>query len=132
MNVIKGEITNIKVDGCLSLVGINVGDTRFSVIIIDTPETVSYLKTGNLIKVIFKETEVIVGKGAKHHISLQNKLIGRVISIESGKLLSKVIIETAAGRIVSVITTNAVNQLGIEEGSEVTAMIKTNEIMLAE
>lgn len=132
MNILDGVIEEIKVNGALSLAGVRVGDTRFTVIIIDTPDTVSYLKIGNTIHVIFKETEVIIGKGTGHLISLRNKLVGSVHDIQSGELLSKVMVDTSAGRITSVITTNAVQQLGLTKGCEVTAMIKTNEIMISE
>lgn len=132
MNVLNGIIEEITVNGSLSLARVGVGDTHFTVIVIDTPETVSYLKVGNPIRIIFKETEVIIGKGTGHQVSLQNKLTGPVFSIESGELLSKIVLETSAGKITSVITTNAVKQLQLKEGNEVTAMIKTNEIMISE
>ena len=109
-----------------------VKEIRLSAIVIDTPETASYLKIGQSINVIFKETEVIIGKGVEHHISLQNKLEGTVQSIESGSLLSKLILDTIAGNVTSIITTNAVNQLQLEAGSKITAMVKTNEMMLSE
>lgn len=132
MNILNGIIEELSVNGALSLAYIRVGETRFTVIVIDTPKTVPYLKVGNPIHVIFKETEVIIGKGTDHQISLRNRLEGRIHKIESGELLSKIIMETSAGKITSVITTNAVNQLHLKEGSEVTAMIKTNEIMISE
>jgi molybdate transport system regulatory protein len=132
MNILNGIIEEITVNGELSLAGVRVGDTKFTVIIIDTPETVSYLRIGNPVHVIFKETEVIIGKGTGHQISLRNKLEGRIHKIESGQLLSRIIVETPAGKITSIITTNAVNHLQLTEGSEVTAMIKTNEIMISE
>ena len=132
MNVLTGEIDSIKIKSALTLVYINVTSTRLCAIVIDTPETAPYLKAGNPIKVIFKETEVIIGTGTDHQISLQNKLVGQVTAVESGDLLSKLTISTPAGEIVSIITTNAVKQLQIEEGSEVTAMVKTNEVMLSE
>lgn len=131
MNILDGVIEEITVNEALSLASVRVGDTRFTVIIIDTPETVTYLKIGNPIHVIFKETEVIIGKGTGQQISLRNKLVGKIHDIQSGKLLSKVIVETAAGKITSVITTNAVQQLELKKGGEVTAMIKTNEIMIS-
>ena len=132
MNILDGVIEEITVNGALSLAGIRVGDTRFTAIIIDTPDTVAYLKVGNPIHVIFKETEVIIGKGTGHPISLRNKLVGRIQDIQSGELLSKVMVDTSAGRIASVITTNAVKQLELKKGCEVTAMIKTNEILISE
>ena len=132
MNILKGKIEAITVNGSLSLVHVKVKDTRLSAIVIDTPETASYLKIGHSIDVIFKETEVIIGMGVEHQISLQNKLEGTVQSIESGSLLSKLILDTQAGQVTSIITTNAVKQLGLQTGSQITAMIKTNEMMLSE
>jgi molybdopterin-binding protein len=132
MNILHGKIESVSVQGYLSIVGIRVEHLSLSAIVIDTPETASYLKPGHAIRVVFKETEVIIGKGKRHDISLQNKLEGTVAALESGVLLSRVTVETAVGAIVSVITSRAVQQLGLEVGSGVTAMIKTNEVMLWE
>lgn len=132
MNILKGEIASLKVQGALSLVMVAVSSVRLSTIVIDTPETVSYLRVGNTVKVIFKETEVIIGKGTSRNISLQNKLAGTIRSVESGEILSKLVLDTVAGEITSIITANAVSQLELKEGTAVTAMIKTNEIMLSE
>ena len=131
MNTLKGEIASVTVNGSLSLVKVKVGETRLSAIVIDTPETATHLQPGNDINLIFKETEVIVGKGTDHVISLQNKMTGKVISIESGDLLSKLTLDTVAGEITPIITTNAVTQLQLKPGTSVTAMVKTNEMMLS-
>lgn len=130
MNILKGEIETVKERNNLSLVSIKVGQIRLSSIVIDTSDTAPYLKPGNSVSVIFKETEVIIGKGKDHKVSLQNKLEGHVESIETGDLLSKLTLSTMVGKIISVITTNAVDQLHLKKGSEITAMVKTNEIML--
>ena len=132
MNVLTGHIETITIKGSLSLVRVLVDQIPLTAIVIDTPETAPYLEPGNQIKVIFKETEVIVGKGTAHQISLQNRLIGHVQSIESGELLSRLVIDTPVGQVVSVITANAVDQLALTVGSEVTAMVKTNEIMVSQ
>ena len=131
MNSLKGEIASVTVNGSLSLVKVQVGEIRLSAIVIDTPETAPHLQPGNAIHVIFKETEVIVGKGTDHAISLQNKMEGKVLSIESGDLLSKLTLDTVAGEITAIITTNAVTQLQLQRGTTITAMVKTNEMMLS-
>ncbi len=131
MNILKGKIESINVSGGLSIVKVRVKDISFSSIIIDTPETAPYLKKGSDINVIFKGTEVIIGVGAMDGISLRNKLFGHVKSIDSDKLLSKIVVQTNVGEITSIITSNAVEQLQIEVGTQVTAMVKTNEIILS-
>lgn len=132
MNIFKGAITSIKVSSSLSLVEINVNGIFFESIIIETPETASWLKEGDEINVIFKETEVVIGKGLEHNVSMQNKIRGEILEIEKGELLSKLTIAAAIGEIVAIITSNAVHQLQLQVGETITAMIKTSEIMLSQ
>jgi len=130
MNIFKGTIQNLSVSGNLTLLRISVNDSLITAIVIDTPETSSNLKVNNPITVIFKETEVIIGKGDTSQISMRNQFKGVIKSVESKELLSKLTVETSVGDITSIITSNAVNQLDLAYGVEVTAMVKTNEIML--
>ena len=132
MNVFSGNIEAINVNGELSIVTIKVDSTSFTAIVIDTPKTASYLVIGNPIKVVFKETEVIIGIGSVEGISLRNKLFGKVISIESDNLLSKLVIQTDIGNVTSIITANSVKRLKIEIGTKVCGMVKTNELLLSE
>ncbi len=132
MNTLQGQISNIEVNGSLALITTKVNGIPFTAIVIETPETASYLKLGNTIKVLFKETEVIIATGDVSGISLQNRITGTIIQLEKGTLLSKITLGTTVGNITSVITTNAVEQLGIETNTSVTAMIKTNEILLSQ
>jgi molybdate transport system regulatory protein len=131
MNSLEGTIDTIKVFQNLTHVRVRVQDHYFSTVVIDTPETASYLTVGHPVKVLFKETEVVIGRGDLSQISLQNRIEGEVKTVDKGGLLSKIMIQTQIGDIGSIITTNAVNQLEIIPGSIVTAMIKTNELMLS-
>ena len=132
MNKLQGSINNIITSESLSLVYILVSNTKITAIVIDTPTTNPLLQIGKAVTAIFKETEVIIGTGTNHTISMQNKFVGPILSIESKDLLSKLIIDTTVGRITSIITTNAVKQLKLVVGLEVTAMVKTNEILVTE
>jgi molybdopterin-binding protein len=132
MNNLKGNIASITVQEKMSLVKVKSGQVLFTVIVIDTPESASYLKEGNTVNLIFKETEVIIGKGTAFAISLQNRIVGKLKFIRSGALLSKLVVDTELGEIASIITSNAVNDLGLLVGDEVTVMVKTSEMMLSE
>jgi molybdopterin-binding protein len=132
MNVLKGNITEVRVNGELSIVRVDVKGHLLSSIVIDTPETATYLVEGGEVKVIFKETEVIIATGETQGISLRNKFKGNVERIDSDILLSKLTIDTPVGKITSIITSNAVGELGVKVGSEVTAMVKTNELILSQ
>jgi molybdate transport system regulatory protein len=131
MNKILGTITEITTEGSLSLVKLKAQNSILTSIVIDTQETASYLKTGNEIKILFKETEVILAKEITGIISLQNKMECIVDSFEKGNLLCKIVLNFGANKITSVITRTAFDQLDIQENDEITAMIKTNEISLS-
>jgi molybdate transport system regulatory protein len=132
MNALKGNIEKLTVSGSLTLINMLVQNIPISAIVIDTPETAPYLKIGNVINVVFKETEVIIGKGNTDGISMRNKFEGVIEKVESKELLSKLTMTTSVGIISSIITTNAVKQLELKEGVAVTAMVKTNEILISE
>ena len=132
MNKLQGEIASISTEGNLSMVGILYRNILLKTIIIEKPGSVPYLRTGNKINILFKETEVVIGHDTDHKISLQNRIPCTIIKIERGKLLSKIILSCFSEEIVSVISTHAVEQLNLSIGKNVIAMIKTNEIMLSE
>ena len=133
MNSLSGRIAHIRVSGSLSLVSVDITENiTLKSIVIETPDTAPYLTMGNQINVLFNETEVVIGIGEKHAISLQNAMKGLVTEIERGELIGRVTVRTEAGEIVAVISTNAIDQLGLRENLEVMTMVKLNEIMLSE
>ena len=131
MNILPGTIRDLQVHGNLTLVKVAVSDITITSIVIETPETANYLKVGAPVKVMFKETEVIIGKSGVG-ISLQNQIPVKVVAIEQGQLLCQLNMQYQEYTLCSIITSNAVNQLQLRPGVEVIAMIKTNEIMLSE
>jgi molybdate transport system regulatory protein len=65
-------------------------------------------------------------------ISARNQLKGKVVSVEKNGLTAKVKVEIKAPAIITaVITKEAVEELGVEVGDEVEAVIKSTEVMIA-
>ena len=65
-------------------------------------------------------------------ISARNILKGTVKSVEQGAVNSEVVIQLAGGQeIVSIITKNSAETLGLSVGKEAYAVIKASEIMIA-
>lgn len=63
--------------------------------------------------------------------SARNLLKGTVTEVERGAVNSVVYLKTDLGEeIVSVITNNSVNRLGLEPGREAYAMIKASNVMV--
>jgi molybdopterin-binding protein len=64
-------------------------------------------------------------------LSARNKLAGTVSGIHRGETIANVAIDVAGQRLVASITVEAVEELGLAEGSSVTAIIKASDVMLA-
>ena len=64
-------------------------------------------------------------------ISARNQLKGTVKGIRRGEAIANVELDVAGNRVVASITVEAVEELGLSEGSDVTAVIKASDVMLA-
>lgn len=133
MNSVQGIIRSIQTVESLSLVSVEAAtELVLKAIVIETPETAAYLRIDGVIKVLFKETEVIIGTREVHAISLQNRIPATITDIEYGSLISKLSLQSEVADITSIISTKAVQQLDLKTGMSVLAMIKLNEMMLSE
>jgi molybdopterin-binding protein len=64
-------------------------------------------------------------------LSARNQIPARVVGINQGEAIANVELDASGVRLVASITVEAVRQLGLEEGSQVTAVIKASDVILA-
>jgi len=64
-------------------------------------------------------------------LSARNQIPARVISIKAGEAIANVHLDANGVSLVASITVEAVKDLGLAEGTEVTAVIKASEVILA-
>ena len=64
-------------------------------------------------------------------VSARNQIPARVTAINSGEAIANVELDAGGVRLVASITVEAVSQLGLKEGSSVTAVIKASDVMVA-
>lgn len=65
-------------------------------------------------------------------ISARNVLRGRVVSVQRGATTAHVRLELGGGAVVTASVTNeAVDELGLKEGTEASAVIKASDVMVA-
>ncbi len=64
-------------------------------------------------------------------LSARNRLKGTVTSITQGEAIANVVVDANGLRLVASITVEAVKELALGEGSEVTAIIKASDVMLS-
>lgn len=63
-------------------------------------------------------------------LSARNQLKGTVKSVETGIITAKVMVDVGGNELNSVITKEAVEDLGLKQGDEVTVVIKSTEVMI--
>ena len=63
-------------------------------------------------------------------ISGRNKLAATVKEIVRGAVIAKVVMDFKGTELVSVITVDSVDDLGLKVGDEVTALVKSTEMMV--
>ena len=111
------------------MVTVNVSGIKLTSIILNDG---SYSPmAGEETSVLFKETEVTIGLNQELGVSQQNQIPGTIVTLDKGKLLARLDISSICGPIKAIITANAVEQLKLEVGTKVKALIKTNELMLS-
>jgi molybdate transport system regulatory protein len=64
-------------------------------------------------------------------LSARNQLKGTVTGIRKGEAIANVAVEVAGQRLVASITVEAVEELGLVEGSQVIAIVKASDVMIA-
>jgi len=64
-------------------------------------------------------------------LSARNQIPARVAGITAGEATANVVLDAGGVRLVASITVEAVRELGLAEGSEVTAVIKASDVILA-
>jgi molybdopterin-binding protein len=64
-------------------------------------------------------------------LSARNQLAGTVSEIRRGEAIANVVMDVAGQRLVASITVEAVDDLGLTEGSMVTAVVKASDVIIA-
>jgi molybdopterin-binding protein len=64
-------------------------------------------------------------------LSAHNRVPARVVAITQGEAIANVELDANGQRIVSSITVEAVRELGLSEGTEVIAVVKASDVMIA-
>ncbi len=130
MNRLEGTIQVIETVGNLSVITVETSNNVLTAVVLENSTDHAYLKPGNRIMALFKETEVSIAKGLSGELSIRNRFSGPVAWVEPGKILTKVGIHFGDLILQSVITTWSCQQLNLQPGDSVTALVKSNEIML--
>lgn len=130
-NQLKGIVKSITEGAVNGIVTVEIpGEKQISATISMSSIKELGLEEGKEAYAIIKSTEMMIADSAQK-ISARNQLNGKVVSVEEGAVNGIVKVEIAPEVIVSsTISMNAIKELGISTGKEVTAVAKATSVMI--
>ncbi len=130
-NQLRGTITSIKEGAVNGVVTISGKNNSIKADI--TMEAIDQLglEEGKEAYAIIKASSVMFSTDEIKGISARNQLRGKVVKVQEGAVNGHVTIELPCGDCIKgSITNEAIEQLGIKEGGEAVAIIKSTEVMV--
>jgi molybdate transport system regulatory protein len=131
-NLISGTIANIQSGAAMSVVSVSAnGHTIVSAITNHAIQELG-LKTNDSVVALIKATEAIIAKGdaGAMKMSARNKLSGRVSDVRKGPAMASVTVDAGQLKLTTAITSQAVDELQLKQGDQVTTIFKATEVML--
>ena len=91
------------------------------------------LEAGKEATVVIKASNVMFAAASdKLALSARNQFPGKVVMVEKGAVNGRVAVETGCGlRVSGSITNEAIDELGLAEGVEAVAFVKSTDVMVA-
>lgn len=130
MNILPVIIKNIQSAEGVMMALVETEKNLLQVMMISSAGSNNWFQSGDHAEVIFKETEVFLGKGIYGGLSIQNQLLCEVTYIDKGTLVSMVKLRFGRSILYSVIETASLENLDVKTGDKITAMIMSNNITL--
>ncbi len=129
-NQFAGVVSDVKEGAVNGIVTLDVNGTPVSATISMAAIKELGLEKGVEAVAVIKATEVMVGKG-ELRLSARNQFPGKVVAVEAGAVNGIVKIEALGGNVISAtISMAAIEELGLAEGAEATAVIKATSVMI--
>lgn len=131
-NQLPGTVTAITTGEAMAAVRVRLdGGQEITAAITREAAAELGLAQGSAVQALVKATEVSLATGAVDGLSIRNRLPGTVSGIATGGAMATVKVAVEGGELTAAITADAVADLGLADGSSVTALIKSTEVSLA-
>lgn len=131
MNKLPGKIICIETEGSIALVEVAVGELKLSASLLGNVEDLSCWYVNQDVQLLFNEMEVAIAKNLSGQISLRNRMPGKIVHLEIGKILTRILFILDGNVTVSaVITSRSARALGLMLGDSIEGLVKSNEMTL--
>ncbi|TLT07706.1 transporter [Aliarcobacter thereius] len=121
------RVKNIHSSDSLNIIEFDFYNNIFKMMSLDLIEN---LQVGSKVELLVKPTNISISKKHIEDISLSNQALAKIISINSGELLSNIILEINSTKLESIITKNSKERLNLKEDDEVNILIKASDLSI--
>lgn len=128
MNKIPAVVEAIEKTDIVTYIHVKAGETDMRLIKHKCP---SWLSAGDKVYCTFQEGAVCVSKECPGKVSIENRLPATLKGVRRNASLCELTFENELGDIVSLITTQAFDELGLEVGCEATMLLRGVDINIA-
>ncbi len=125
MNKISATVDVIERMDVVSYIYVNSGDTVIRLIKSEIP---GWLEIGDKITCTFREASVSISKECPGKISIENALPATLKEVRENASLCELTLESDVGSVVSLITSSAYENLGLEPGCRATMLLRGIDI----
>lgn len=130
-NKLQGRVSAIKAGEAMSLVTIDAQGTKIVAAVTNQGVEELKLKQHDEVTAVIKSTEVMLMKGGgQATFSARNRFAGQVESVQKGVAMGLVTVKMGKFHLGAAITREAIDEMGLKQGDQVTALVKATEVML--
>lgn len=128
-NQISGTVSDIQAGTAMSVVTVQANGYRITSAITNQAVQELELRKNDSVVAYVKSTEAILVKGdaGAIKISARNRMSGRVTDIQKGTAMGSVTLDAGQLKITSAITRQAIDELQLSQGDQLTAFFKGTE-----
>lgn len=127
MNQIAATVKAIEETDVVTYIHVESGGTPVNLIKSKVPE---WLSVGDKVYCTFQEASVCVSKECPGKVSIENRLPATLKEVRKSDSLCELTFDSDLGRVVSLITSHAYDNLGLEEGCRATMLLRGVDINL--
>jgi molybdate transport system regulatory protein len=130
VNRLTGTLVSRESSGAIAKIMVNLGPATVTAVLLEEP---SFLpEQGAPVTICFKESETALALGTfEGKLSIRNQLACTVKSVEDDGVLGRVNLDFSGTPLAALITSESARDLGLSAGTQVFALVKSTEVMIA-
>lgn len=132
-NVFKGQVSKVQNGAVNAEVSLTLpgGEQLVAVVTVESVSNLGIAVGKDAVALIKAPWVMLMTESSDIRLSARNCLEGKVLSVNDGAVNAEVVIELAGGsKVYSIVTRDAVAELGLAPGVKATAVIKASHIIL--